>query len=330
MRLPVSALPLSLLLATLLPLGAPRAALAQDNSATVEALFNEGKRLAAADQLSEACPKFLSSYNLEHRVGTLLNLADCYEKTGQSASAWARFVEARTLAQRAGQAERADLAKQHADALLPKLSKLTITVPRPVAGLQVTRDGAGVDAGVFGVAVPVDPGDHVVQATAPGKQPWKSSTPVAGDAASVSVEVPALTDVVVAPTPPPGPAPASHAAPWADEPPGMSGRKIGALGLAGTGVVALGVGAVFGVMAIGQKNASAPDCNVGGVANACYPDGATARQNAVTDGTISSVLLGAGAALAIGGVVLWFWPSSSAAPASVSLDLRGLVVGGSF
>src|ERR1700688_204100 len=106
MRLPAASLSLSLLV-----LGAARPALAQDNSATVEALFNEGRRLATEGKLAEACPKFLSSYKLEHRTRTLLNLADCYEKNGQLASAWARFVEVATLAERAGQSDRADYAR---------------------------------------------------------------------------------------------------------------------------------------------------------------------------------------------------------------------------
>src|ERR1700692_1403813 len=95
----------------------------QDNSAAVEALFTEGKRLEGEGRFAQACPKFLASYNLEHRVGTLLNLADCYEKNGQLASAWARFVEARTLAQRAGQNEGADYAQHHPRPLNPKLAR---------------------------------------------------------------------------------------------------------------------------------------------------------------------------------------------------------------
>ena len=55
---------------------APATAFAQgtDNSAAVEALFTEGKRLEGEGRFAQACPKFLASYNLEHRVGTLVNL----------------------------------------------------------------------------------------------------------------------------------------------------------------------------------------------------------------------------------------------------------------
>ena len=289
-----------------LSFGAARPVFAQDNSATVEALFSEGRRLASEGKLAEACPKFLASYNLERRVGTLMNLADCYEKSGQPASAWARFVEVRTAADRAGQPERADYARQHAEALLPKLPKLTITVAHPVPGLQVIRDGAAVDAAVLEVAVPVDPGDHVVEASAPGKVHWSGTAHVGGEAAAASVEIPELADV--APAAPaiavPGPPPVG-APPGADAPRGLSGRAIGGIALAGAGVVAIGVGSVFGVMAIGKKNDSASSCEVGGVANQCYPDGASARHDAVVDANIASVLVGAGAAMAVGGAVLW-------------------------
>jgi serine/threonine-protein kinase len=325
------AVALSLLVLTL---GAARPAFAQDNSATVEALFNEGRRLASEGKLAEACPKFLASYNLERRVGTLMNLADCYEKNGQLASAWARFVEVRTAADRAGQPERADYARQHAEALLPRLPKLTITVAHPPPGLQVMRDGVAVDAAILGVAVPVDPGDHVVEASAPGKVHWSSTAHVGGESASALVDIPPLTDVpVVAPVGPvpavPAPLPAS-VPPGADASRGLSGRAIGGIALAGAGVVAIGVGAAFGVMAIGKKNDSAPGCDVGGVANQCYPDGASTRHDAVVDANVASVLVGVGAAMAVGGAVLWLWPASSRGAPAVSLDLRGVRLGGAF
>lgn len=323
----VASVPLAWLLAAASP--SPAQAQPADNSATVEALFNEGKKLMAEGKVAAACPKFLSSYTLEHRVGTLLNLADCYEKNGQTASAWARFVEARTLAQRAGQAERADFAKQHAEALEPKLSRLTVAVGHAPAGIQVTRDGAAIDAGVFGVAVPVDPGDHVVEVTAPGKIAWKGTAHVAGAAASVTLEVPALADAPVTPPPAAGgrekPIEASS---------GLGGRRIAALALGGAGLVAAGVGAVFGVMALGKKNDASPYCGADGNANDCYPPGATLRHDAATYGNVSTALIAGGGALVAGGIVLWLLPSSSSSrstpSAALGTDGRRLLLTGSF
>jgi hypothetical protein len=278
-------------------------AFADDNAAAVESLFNEGKRLTAAGKFAEACPKFLASYNLEHRTGTLLNLADCYEKNGQLASAWARFVEVSTLAQRAGQAERAEYAKEHAAALQPKLSMLTIVVAQPERDLSVKRDGAVIDAAIYGTAVAVDAGDHAIEATAPGKEPWKGTAHVGGDAAKVSIEVPALRDA-------PAAAPAVTEPPR-EAPPALPPRRIAAIGVAAAGVLAIGVGSVFGVMAMGKKSDSDPSCNVNGNPNACYPAGAPARHDAAVDATISTVLFAAGGALVAGGIVLWLWPSRS-------------------
>src|SRR6266446_4742742 len=108
-----------------------------------QALFNEGKRLMDSKQYAQACPKFADSQKLDPGVGTLLNLAVCYEKNGQTASAWAAYDEAASAAKGAGQADREKYARERAAALAPLLAKLTITVPQASAidGLTITRDG---------------------------------------------------------------------------------------------------------------------------------------------------------------------------------------------
>jgi hypothetical protein len=111
-----------------------------------------------------ACPKFEASLKLDPGLGAILNLADCYEKNGQTASAWAEFREASAAARASGSKDREDLARQRAAALEPKLSRLTIVVGKQSA--QVTRDGTSVDSAAFGTAMPVDPGKHVIEATA--------------------------------------------------------------------------------------------------------------------------------------------------------------------
>src|SRR5262245_65102433 len=95
---------------------------------TAEALFAEGRRLMAAGKYARACPKLEASQKLDPGVGTLLNLADCYEKNGQTASAWAQFVEAASEARRLGDARREQAANARADALEPRLGRLTIAV----------------------------------------------------------------------------------------------------------------------------------------------------------------------------------------------------------
>jgi len=296
----------------------------QDNSAAVEALFTEGKRLEGEGRFAQACPKFLASYNLEHRVGTLLNLADCYEKNGQLASAWARFTEARTLAARGNQPERAQFAGEHAAALAPKLSKLTIAVTNPAPGLAVKIDGQPVDAAAFGVAVPMDAGKHTLEATAPDHVPFKGEITVGGSAEQKTTTVPELAAAPKAAPPP--------ETPRVEESRGLGGRKVAALIVGGVGIAAIGVGAYFGVTALGKNSDSSPYCNLGGVKNNCYGAGVTDRNDAVSDASLSTILLGAGAAAVIGGAVLFLTaPSSSSAPAaSVGFDGRMVSVAGRF
>ncbi len=140
-----------------------------DAKAAAEALFVEGRQLLAQGKYAEACPKLEASNRLDPAVGTLLNLAMCYEKAGKTASAWATYVQAMTTYPQQPNDFRLDYAKQHASALLPVLSKVTIQTPNVPADARVTRDGVVVASASFNVAVPLDPGHHVIEATASGR-----------------------------------------------------------------------------------------------------------------------------------------------------------------
>ena len=76
-------------------LAAARPALAQgegERAAAAQALFDEAMRLMKADQNAAACPKLEESQRLDPGMGTEFRLAECYEKVGKLASAWAKFV----------------------------------------------------------------------------------------------------------------------------------------------------------------------------------------------------------------------------------------------
>ena len=74
----------------------------------------------------------------------MLNLAECYEKTGRTASAWAEYREAIPLARAAGSKARLVLATERAQALQERLSTLTIraiTCEDSDPHFEMRRDG---------------------------------------------------------------------------------------------------------------------------------------------------------------------------------------------
>ncbi len=169
-------------------------ALAQaEDQAGARALFTEGKRLMKAGKYPDACPKLEAALKLYSSVGILLNLGDCYEKIGRTASAWARFGEAAAVATRSNRAEDADEAHRRQEALEPALVRLVVRVPMPVPALVVTRDGVTLDEATWGTTLPVDPGDHLVRAEAPGYEPWSTSVSVTRRGDTLTVEVPKLS-----------------------------------------------------------------------------------------------------------------------------------------
>src|SRR5260370_10749615 len=166
-------------------------ALADASDAAATALCDEGRRLMAQHRYADACPKLADSQGLGPSGGTLINLAECYEHTGQTASAWAAWKDAAARANAAGKAGAEKSALDRAALLEPKLARLSIAVSTEsdVPGLEVKRDGIAVGHSELGLPIPVDPGMHVVEAHAPKKKAWSSQVDVAPKQADARVTV---------------------------------------------------------------------------------------------------------------------------------------------
>jgi hypothetical protein len=162
--------------------------------------FREGKDLLKAGKLAEACEAFAESAKLEPRVGTLLNLADCRERQGQTATAWSLFREAKALAAQSKD-KREREATARAAALEPKLAYLTLKIEHRVDGLAIKRNGVAVDASLWDQPVPLDPGSYALEAAAPKYQPWSATQPL-GPREHVDVAVALVPTPVPAPPPP--------------------------------------------------------------------------------------------------------------------------------
>lgn len=162
------------------------------NKAAAEVLFAEGKRLMAAGQFAEACPKFADSQAADPAVGTQLNLARCYKEAGLTASAWSEYKSAAAAARAAGQSAREQLARKEAKAIEAQLNHVLLTFPEKakVEGVEVRIDGAVIPASLLNMRMPVDPGEHRVRVTAPGYVDWEESFTVEGP--DTSLTIPAL------------------------------------------------------------------------------------------------------------------------------------------
>lgn len=273
------------------------AAHAQSSSkASAEALFEEGRRLMAEGQTADACPKFADSNKLDPSSGTLLNLGACYEKLGRMASAWAAYQEAASLAQSSGRQDHLKVAQKRAAALDPTLSHIVVNVTEPAPGIEVRRDGVAVARAEWGLAVPVDAGTHVYEATAPGYKAWKSSIDVAGEGGKATLVVPALEKL------PPG---AAEGPPGGGPLPSSSWRPLRTVALVsgGVGVAGLVVGTIFGLKASSTYDASLLGCPRD--KNLCTPAGVSQRNDAITQGNVATVGFVVGAVAVAAGVVLW-------------------------
>jgi hypothetical protein len=188
----------ALLVAVALAAATPRVAQAQTETRTAvaEALYRQARDLMAAGKYDEACPKFAESQRLDPATGTLLNLAACHEKQGKLASAWIEYSDAMVAARRDAREDRVDYARERVAELEPKLSRLTIVLAADadVPGLALELDGASIGRAVLGAATPVDPGEHQVRASAPGKKPQIFSVQVAAVADQQSLTLGRLED----------------------------------------------------------------------------------------------------------------------------------------
>jgi hypothetical protein len=142
--------------------------------ALAESLFKEGSAALKKEDWKAACDAFGGSNDADPSPGTQINLGLCNERQGKTATGWGWYSTAAGTADTRGQRERAELARREADRLAKVLSKLTIVLEDTTPGVSVTRDGASLPPSALGREVPVDPGEHVIEATAKGKVPFKT------------------------------------------------------------------------------------------------------------------------------------------------------------
>jgi len=319
----------SSLLVVMIAVTAATPAVAQQQS-EADKLFDEASALMKQNKYAEACPKFEQSNRLDPEIGGMLWLADCYERNNQTASAYRTYKDAQKMAiDKKDKQQRDKVAQKHITAIEPHLAKLTLLAPqegRP-EGLEVTRDGEKVGADGLGLAFAVDPGQHVVTAIAPHYKKWEQKVDVTGEGATVTVTIGPLDKDQVA-------APPVVVVDTGD--PGFA-YHVGGIVLGAVGLVSIGVGSVFGLVAAGKlSDSNNGHCNV--ASDMCDPVGLQLRSQAQDAALASTILfIAGGVALAAGITIFAIAPRkkrvgptfASLAPA-VGPGFYGLATTGSF
>jgi len=339
-------------LAAVLSSGRAAAQSSSKDAAMAETLFEEAKKLMGTSDYVDACPKLAESYRLDPGTGTLTALALCHEQLGHTATAWAEFIDVATESQRAGRPDREKFARKHLAALEPHLSRLTITVAPETAGLpdvQIHRDRVVVGSAAWGVSAPVDPGEHIVEATAPGHLSWSTRVRIARDGDKQSVAVPPLDPTTDSDSP--GASATRSATSDSDVPPmGQptadstaahettahasgdptlesdsggygAGQRTGGWVLEALGLASIVTGGVFGIEALSKSSNAKDQC---GTPTTCPASAVKENNDAKTDALAADVTIGAGiVAVGIGTYLLLSAPSGKpgATPGSVDTDV---------
>lgn len=313
-----------------------------DTRAQGMALFDEGRALMAKGKYAEACPKLQAAQKLILGIGTTVNLAECFEKLNRVSSAYVEYRRGASLSSEKGQAEREKYARERALALEPRVSKLTIRLPKEadVPGLEVRREGALVPAEALGSAVPIDVGVYKIEARAPGYQTQTLSVSITKEGELAEVAVPTLVRDAGAASKPAGPASVEPPrAARAVQPPttanaaaaGPPIQQIAGYTIGGAGVALLVVSGITGGLALAGQ-ADEGDCTSTEAGLECNEAGFEAQDSARDLAWASTGTMIAGAVLAVTGlVVVLTAPSNTpAADAKSASSARGLFESVSF
>jgi hypothetical protein len=248
-------------------------------------------------------------------------MAVCHEKEGRTATAWVEFRDAEALARRDGRDDRVTLAAERQRALEPRLLRLRIVLPSEAdaPGLAIALDGADLPRPAWVAPLPVDPGEHVLEVSAPSRVAHQQSVTVTteGETRDVVIErldVPPPAPVAVpAPSAVPSAAPPSAPAPSAPlatalvpqdraAPHGLGAQRITALAVGGAGVVGLVAGAYLGLDAFSKHSQAIGQCPA---PDACSAQGVTYNDESKMSADRSTVAFGASVVLLGAAVYLW-------------------------
>jgi hypothetical protein len=239
-------------------------------------------RLAEAESIVHAPPHLLYMARAKRSIGQLMAAAELYRRLGAEpldSKARPQFREAQQQ------------GKDELGALMAQIPAVRIAVHgAPSAQITVRLDDVDVTEAARQGPVSTDPGEHRIQAAAPGRKPAEQPVTLTAGAAVTTVEL-TLPPGETAPVEPPEPD--AEEIDWGGLAPGLV--------VTGVGVAGLAVGVITGVLALDKAAALDEACPARA---ACPRENQTLEDDGRTLGTVSTVGFVAGGALVAGGVIL--------------------------
>lgn len=295
-------------------------ALAQSDPDTTvdpaELLFRQGLTLMKSDRCRDAIPLFTKSQQTDPAAATLLNLATCYDRIGKTASAYLTYQQAARAAVLEGKLD----LQQHADlaitALTPTLTRLRV-VPLGDSTARIVRVN-GVAVSDLNEPILLDPGETVIEASVPGREPWRRTLSTPAEGSLLVIEVPELRSAPIAPprqAPPPQSVP--HRARVVTD---ARGSQIDVrpwiILSTGVGLAGLASSAAFALSASAKHNDSNAYC----VGRSCTKEGLELRGDARDRADLATWSFGFGlVSLATAGV-LWLSSTRQEVPPRVAVQ----------
>jgi tetratricopeptide (TPR) repeat protein len=266
-----------------------------------------------AEALVHAPPHQLYIARASVKVGKLVHAKELYVKiTREDLGSGAPKAFAEAQASAANELAEID----------PRIPKLTINVTGAgAASAKVTMDGAEVPSALIGAPQPVDPGAHVLRATAAGYRPASdvrlNIAEKASESATLVVDTPVATEPVATTT--------------STKSEGPSGfRKVSPFLAFGVGAAGLAVGTVFLFKNRGDRDDADAICAGGRCPSARRGEIEELDQSADKAQTFSLIGYGVGAAGIIAGAVLLIVNGSSRTETTTGLVVTPNGVAGRF
>jgi hypothetical protein len=292
-------------------------------TAAARALAVDGLKLAQANNCVEAVPKLERAEKLYHSPVVASRLGECYVSVGRLVEGTEILRKVLREPQSSEPAPALTKALERAQKVLdgakPRIAGLTIKLAA-VQDMSVKVDGTLVAGAMIDAEIPIDPGEHAIEVTAPGFIKSASRLSV-GEGEKRTVTLTLARDPNAALAPPAAadgkpsneaanapanevaqqPALASNPPPAPERTPNRTAAYV-ALGIGAAGVV---TGGVLGILTIKQHSDLKNQCPNG----TCPIDKQNDLDSAKRLGNLSTIAFGVGGAGLVLGTVLFFTSS---------------------